>query len=299
MEKVCVLMSTYNGEKYLKEQIDSILNQENIKVDILVRDDGSTDNTLNILEQYTQKYENIRYYTGKNLKSAKSFMNLLFTVKEYDYYAFSDQDDVWKKNKLCIAVSKLKEGYDLYGGKKNIVDSKLNTLKVEDEIPVSLELGSVILRCRIAGCTMVFTKKLREELLKYNPEILSMHDSWVLKVAVSVGKVFFDSNKYILYRQHSNNVVGAKKSFINQLKERILNLKKRNEQAFVRLSMAKELYNNYANFLSKNDKENLYYFINHKENFKYRIKILKNTFIQGDNLLDTCLIKILILFGLF
>ena len=63
--------------------------------------------------------------------------------------------------------------------------------------------------------------------------------------------------------------------------------------------MAKELYNNYANFLSKNDKENLYYFINHKENFKYRIKILKNTFIQGDNLLDTCLIKILILFGLF
>lgn len=299
MEKVCVLMSTYNGEKYLKEQIESILNQENIEVDILIRDDGSTDNTLNILENYTQKYKNIRYYTGENLRSAKSFMNLLFTVKEYDYYAFSDQDDVWKKNKLYTAVSKLKEGYDLYGGKKSIVDSELNILNIEDEVPVSLELGSVILRCRVSGCTMVFTKNLREELLKYDPIVLSMHDSWVLKVAVSVGKVFFDNNKYILYRQHSNNVVGAKKSFINQFKERISNLKKRKEQTFVRLSMAKELYNNYADFLSKNDKENLYCFINYKENFKYRLKLLKRDFIQGDNFLDTCLIKILILIGLF
>lgn len=299
MEKVCVLMSTYNGEKYLREQIDSILNQENVEVDILIRDDGSTDNTLNILKEYIKKHKNINYYTGANLRSAKSFMNLLFTAKEYNYYAFSDQDDVWDKNKLYVAVSKLKEGYDLYGGKKSIVDSELNILNIEDEIPVSLELGSVILRCRVSGCTMVFTKNLREKLLKYDPIVLSMHDSWVLKVAVSVGKVFFDNNKYILYRQHSNNVVGAKKSFINQFKERILNLKKRKEQTFVRLSMAKELYNNYVDFLSKNDKENLYYFINYKENFKYRLKLLKRDFIQGDNFLDTCLIKILILIGLF
>ena len=81
MEKVCVLMSTYNGEKYLREQIDSILNQENVEVDILIRDDGSTDNTLNILKEYIKKHKNINYYTGANLRSAKSFMNLLFTAK--------------------------------------------------------------------------------------------------------------------------------------------------------------------------------------------------------------------------
>ena len=90
-------------------------------------------------------------------------------------------------------------------------------MNIEDEIPVSLELGSVILRCRVSGCTMVFTKNLREKLLKYDPIVLSMHDSWVLKVAVSVGKVFFDNNKYILYRQHSNNVVGAKKKFYKSI----------------------------------------------------------------------------------
>lgn len=299
MEKVCVLMSTYNGEKYLNEQMDSILNQENIEVDILVRDDGSTDNTLNILKEYIKKYKNISYYTGTNLRSAKSFMNLLFTAKEYNYYAFSDQDDVWDKNKLYVAVSKLKEGYNLYGGKKSIVDSELKKMNCEDEIPFSLNLGSVILRCRIAGCTMVFDKKLREELLKYNPKVLSMHDSWVLKVAASIGKIFYDQKEYILYRQHSNNVVGAKKNFIKQFKERILNLKKRKEQSLVRILMARELYDNYSDFLSKNDKENLYYFVNYKENYEYRLKLLKNNFICGDNLLDTFFIKVLILLGIF
>lgn len=292
-------MSTYNGEKYLNEQMDSILNQKNIEVDILVRDDGSTDNTLNILKEYIKKYKNISYYTGTNLRSAKSFMNLLFTAKEYNYYAFSDQDDVWDKNKLYVAVSKLKEGYNLYGGKKSIVDSELKKMNCEDEIPFSLNLGSVILRCRIAGCTMVFDKKLREELLKYNPKVLSMHDSWVLKVAASIGKIFYDQKEYILYRQHSNNVVGAKKNFIKQFKERILNLKKRKEQSSVRILMARELYDNYSDFLSKNDKENLYYFVNYKENYEYRLKLLKNNFICGDNLLDTFFIKVLILLGIF
>ena len=134
MEKVCVLMSTYNGEKYLKEQLDSILNQNSIIVDILIRDDGSTDKTLNILDEYNKKYNNIRYYTGENLKSAKSFLDLLFTAGEYDYYSFSDQDDVWDRDKLLVAVSKLKEGYNLYGCKKKIVNSNLEPLNKEDAL---------------------------------------------------------------------------------------------------------------------------------------------------------------------
>ena len=298
MDKVCVLMSTYNGEKYLKEQLDSILDQNSIIVDILVRDDGSTDKTLNILDEYSKKYKNIRYYNGENLKSAKSFMNLLFTVEEYPYYAFSDQDDIWDKDKLIVATTKLKEGYNLYGCKKNIVNSNLEFLNREDETPSSLKLGSIILRCRISGCTMVFDKELRNNLLKCNPEMISMHDSWVLKVAVSTGKVFYDENKYILYRQHDNNVVGAKKSFLDQLKKRLLNFRKRREQGFVRLLMAKELYNRYSESLSKEDKESLFYFVYHRENLKNRIKLVSRNFLHGDNILDTFIIKILALLGI-
>ena len=299
MEKVCVLMSTYNGEKYLKEQIESILKQENIEVDILIRDDGSTDNTLNILEDYTQKYKNIRYYTGENLRSAKSFMNLLFTVKEYNYYAFSDQDDVWDKDKLYVAVSKLKEGYNLYGCKKRSVDENLKIITEEDFEHKELRLGSVLLRGFIAGCTMVFDKYLRDMVLKYNPPILSMHDTWIIKVAISTGKVYFDRDTHISYRQHGNNVSGGKKNFWETLKIRIRNLNKRKEQSEIRLSMAKELYDNYSQYLSEEDRESLYYFANYKKSLKYRLKLVVRDFLYGTSTVETIIIKILVLFGLF
>ena len=106
-EIITVLMSTYNGEKYLREQIESILNQKNVRVQILVRDDGSTDHTHIILDEY-QKNGKLNWYTGMNLKSSKSFMNLVTKAPETEYYAFCDQDDVWNNDKLYRAVNKLK-----------------------------------------------------------------------------------------------------------------------------------------------------------------------------------------------
>ena len=103
MKKVCVLMSTYNGEKYLKEQIDSILKQKGVKVNLLVRDDGSTDNTLSLLEEYKKKGL-LDYCCGSNMKPARSFMELLSIAPDSDYYAFSDQDDYWEHDKLFNAV---------------------------------------------------------------------------------------------------------------------------------------------------------------------------------------------------
>ena len=70
MNKICVLMSTYNGDKYIIEQIESILNQKKVNVELLIRDDGSTDKTLEILEEYSKKYKNLKYYSGQNLKTA-------------------------------------------------------------------------------------------------------------------------------------------------------------------------------------------------------------------------------------
>ena len=97
-------MSTYNGEQYLEQQIVSVLNQENCEVELLIRDDGSTDKTMDIIRKYSSLY-NVDYYCDYNLKSAKSFMHLLNNCdKKYDYYAFCDQDDVWDKDKLCIAI---------------------------------------------------------------------------------------------------------------------------------------------------------------------------------------------------
>ncbi len=94
MDSIVVLMSTYNGEKYIREQLDSIFNQEGIDVKVVVRDDGSKDTTHAILDEYKKTHELV-WYTGENLKSARSFMDLIYQAPESDYYAFADQDDYW------------------------------------------------------------------------------------------------------------------------------------------------------------------------------------------------------------
>ena len=104
-------MSTYNGETYLREQLDSILAQDiqeapiNAYLKILVRDDGSSDGTVGILEDYKRKYPGVvDYYTGENMRTARSFWHLLRNAPDSDYYAFSDQDDFWLSGKLSRAV---------------------------------------------------------------------------------------------------------------------------------------------------------------------------------------------------
>ena len=94
-------MSTYNGEKYIREQLDSILAQENVDVSILIRDDGSKDATLSILDEYSKR-DNLSYYVdSRNLGACNSFIDLIWHVSlDYDYYALSDQDDFWLKDKF-------------------------------------------------------------------------------------------------------------------------------------------------------------------------------------------------------
>jgi glycosyltransferase involved in cell wall biosynthesis len=292
--KICVLMSTYNGEKYLKGQLDSILNQEGVELDILIRDDGSTDRTLEILEEYSKKYKNIEYYTGKNLKSAWSFMELLYSCKKHDYYAFADQDDVWKKEKLIKGIGELKGNFHLYGCKKIIVDSDLNTLPKEDKIPEKLTLGSVMTQCKISGCTMVFDNYLRDKLLEYKPKAISMHDSWVLKVAKCIGEIYYDKNEYIYYRQHNNNVVGVQKTFFIRGIRYLKNLKT-NRQKNLLKEMAAEIYNGYGKYLEEEERINLYYLANMDIKYMNRIKLLKKDFLFKDNRIETLILKLLIL----
>lgn len=102
-QNILVLMSTFNGEKFIREQIESILAQENVNIKLLVRDDGSTDKTLDILNEYKNKGK-LNYYIGKNLGPQLSFMHLLQNAPYCEYYAFADQDDVWLKDKLSTAI---------------------------------------------------------------------------------------------------------------------------------------------------------------------------------------------------
>ena len=110
MYTVQVLLSTYNGEAYLKEQLDSILNQKNVAVKLFVRDDGSSDGTVDILRAYAALHDNICYLCGENCGVVASFFRLFeLSDPDVDFYALSDQDDVWDEDKLSIACQKLEQ----------------------------------------------------------------------------------------------------------------------------------------------------------------------------------------------
>ncbi len=277
MKNVQVLMSTYNGEKYLKEQIDSILSQENVEVSLLIRDDGSTDKTISILEKIVKENTNVSYYIGKNIGAAKSFIDLVNQSKEVDYYAFADQDDVWNSKKIISAIEKIENDTNipsLYISALEVVDEELNTIEIK-KVSANLCFEGEMAKNFATGCTMVFNKKLCNAIKTYNPSYIIMHDSWITRVCYAIGgNVVVDENTYIKYRQHGNNVVGYKDEGFRKLKKQL-------KIAFIdkismRVNIAKELKSGYEELLTDNTKELVNNLINYQTNWKAKKWLLEN-----------------------
>lgn len=273
MKNLVILMSTYNGEKYLKEQLDSLenLDNDNLNINIVIRDDGSNDNTINILREYEQK-DNIKWYQGSNVGPAYSFLELLTKQSGYDYYAFCDQDDVWKKEKMERAVELLEKENDnpaLYFSAVNIVDKELNfIMKKEPSITNSFE-HSFVANPAI-GCTLVFNKKLAEIVNQVDTSKLNidMHDAWIYRVAQSIdAKIIYDSNSYIMYRQHGNNVIGINTKKIDKLKYFITKRKR------LIGNVAKEILKNYENQIDDYKKRFLKDIVEVAEDKKMLLKV--------------------------
>ena len=212
--KLIVLLSTYNGVNYMRQQLDSLLEQSLPGVEIQVRDDGSTDGTCEILEVYA-KLTAVRWYTGENLGPAHSFWRLLWDVPDADYYAFCDQDDVWDTDKLEAAVAAL-TSFDadtpvLYCGDVRVTDESLNVLYDHMVNPCPADYPHALLRNLAPGCTFVFNHQARELLRLYDAEKLGLdlHDRTAYQVVACFGHVVFDTVPHMCYRQHRNNVNGA------------------------------------------------------------------------------------------
>lgn len=217
MKKILVLLASYNGERYLPEQIDSLLCQKNVDISILVRDDGSSDGTQAMLEQY-QTEGKLRWYTGVHKNVQKSFFDLMQKASELDadYYAFCDQDDVWDEDKLSIAAQRLDQVEpgkpSLYYCGQRLVDGELNFLS-DHELNPYRSLQTRFVLSDFAGCTGVFNRALLNEVVKYEPAYLLMHDTWILKVCLCLGgTVVVDPLPHMRYRQHGGNTVGLGRS---------------------------------------------------------------------------------------
>lgn len=221
--KVAVLLSTYNGEKYLTEQLNSILIQEDVIVNLYVRDDGSTDNTLKILYEFAAKNINITVFKGENVGFAESFYSLLKMNIGADYYAFSDQDDIWEKNKLITAIKSINNSKKpmLYYSNLNVFDMVNNSrYYLYNNEYVKKYFSRYFYIYNGYGCTMVWNSELMSELKKLKMPKGITHDIWVNLVANSIGNSFYDSNSYINYRVHGGNACGVTpNSFYKKLKK--------------------------------------------------------------------------------
>jgi len=272
-KSVAILLSTYNGADFLQEQIASIRGQEGVEVQILVRDDSSTDSTLHLLHK--MKSEGILdYYLGDNIGPARSFMHLLAHAPEADYYAFSDQDDVWLPDKLSAAIQAIQPyGHQasLYLGQTQPTDRHLVELVYKSVKPF-VTFGESLIYEFAAGCTMVFNKSLRELVLSYSPDYLSMHDVWIYSVALALGaNVHFDPIPHILYRQHDNNAIGQSDRIFTTWSRRIRRFV-HSEQS--RSRRAKEIAKGFHEKMSPSERDALELFLEGKKSFRKRIQLL-------------------------
>lgn len=222
MEKILVLMATYNGEKYLQEQLDSIYKQKGVEVDILVRDDGSKDSTISILKDNEKKHS-LKWYQGKHCNVQMGFFELMQKAvnMNYNYFAFSDQDDVWDDDKLLVAYRNIcnSPGCALYYSGQRLVDENLKFIE-NHELNRERSLKSRFVLSDFAGCTGVFNRKLLEETIIFKPNYMLMHDTWILRICICLGgKVVIDSEPHMNYRQHIGNAVGLKHGMLATFKQ--------------------------------------------------------------------------------
>ena len=241
-------MSTYNGDKYIRTQLDSILNQKNCELTILVRDDGSTDRTTEILNEY-QSEKQLTWYTGYNLKPPCSFMDLVFHAPDADYYAFADQDDIWDEDKMFCAIERLKrvEGPAFYHSNARLADANGNPtgIRLHKENP-KLNFFSLACAGGILGCTMVFNHALRREVVTTAfPVRIRMHDYYMGMVGLGIGgTAIYDNTPHINYRQHGGNVLGVAVGLKAKLKSKMKQFTKQEKYSIT--EQAQELLDYYG-----------------------------------------------------
>jgi len=301
--KVNVLMSTYNGEKYLRVQLESLLAQSYKNIHISVRDDGSTDNTVHILKEYASKYPFIRVAYGENLGVIESFFRLLNdTEGDFDYFAFCDQDDIWLSDKIKDAVEEMnKEDCHqpmLYCSRVEFVDEKMNPMGLS-RIPRRIGFGNALVENIAIGCTIVINRKTRDMILATKPGRIIMHDWWCYLIVSALGKVFHGKTVNIKYRQHAGNVIGGTSSFLLSVYRRSREFLKSGKDAFRVRDQAVEFLRCYGHLLDDKNSRILRRFIESKNTFSSRLQYSLGMDVWRQSSMDTNILRALILFGYY
>lgn len=304
MSKVQVLMSTYNGEKYLRQQLDSILNQSYQNISILIRDDGSKDNTIAIIKTYVEQYPSIiKLLEGRNIGVIDSFFELIRnSCDDVEYYCFCDQDDIWFPNKIESAVKTLSE---LHRGFPALCFTStyptfdmLNTKKKWPNVRREPSFNNALVENIAVGATITFNRSLLQLVRVRMPKSnnIIMHDWWLYLIASSLGKIVYDKAPSILYRQHESNLVGADTSFLNKIKKKLIRFKNNKNKKYL-FHQAQEFYSLYSDVLSETNKKQLKLFLLPRKGLKGRVAFLKQCELYRQSKSENLLFKLLVIIG--
>ncbi|MEK4981405.1 glycosyltransferase family 2 protein [Bacillus sp. FSL K6-6540] len=307
MKKVQVLLSAYNGEQYISEQIQSILNQTHAAVSILIRDDGSTDKTIQLLDQWVTTHpDKIKLIKGTNVGVVSSFFELLRAADaEADYYCFCDQDDVWLDHKVEHAIARLDSSIytevpAMVFTSTYLTDDELNRKGAWPKPPAQEPSFFNALYENIAiGATITMNRSARNLFINsqsVDSQKVLMHDWWFYLLVSAFGTVIYDNKPSMLYRQHNNNVVGGSNSLVGKLKSKWASFKRHTGKDLLH-KQASEFDRIYGSRLTGEQKEQLDLFLATRTRFMDRLHYARKSKLYRQSKAESLLFKFFILIG--
>ena len=252
-KKIDILMATYNGEKYLVEQLDSIINQTYHNWNLLIRDDNSTDKTLEIIQNYHKKDKRIKILKDNkgNIGIVRNFEELLKS-SESEFIMFSDQDDIWVENKLDMylkMIEKIKnKGFMIHSDAILFDKNKSNILKDTfiSKKAINRGLENVFFNYFVQGATILISKEIKNFILPFPKEVY-LHDRYIHLISELFFERIFVNKALIYYRQHGDNQIGAKNTIRELLSKRYFDERDR--------QLIKVIYNKYGSLLTEDKKK--------------------------------------------
>ncbi|MCH5268892.1 MAG: glycosyltransferase family 2 protein [Lachnospiraceae bacterium] len=291
---IAIIMAVYNGEAYLREQIDSLLDNSRRDVTIHIFDDGSADRSADIIAEYQECHpEKIFYY--RNTKNRGVIRNFLEGCQDIDadYYMFCDQDDVWLPEKIPHTLAKMQAAESSFPekplvvfGDARVVDEDLQEIHPSFQRQSGyrtdlLDLPHILMENKLIGCTILFNRSLKN-LLSDIPDSLRMHDWWIALIASALGRIIYLDEPLLLYRQHAGNVVGGstKASYI---KNRLANLSAQRKVLYDTCAQAQSFLDCYQSLLTKKQQHLIHTFatIPQANWFARRYRVLRYHFLKS------------------
>lgn len=297
MMRIDVLLASYNGERHLRQQLDSVLAQQGVDLCIYVRDDGSSDATPALLRSYAERFPDkvVLVSAGEGRRGAAgNFLGLMQLDSSADYFAFCDQDDVWAPDRLQVAVTMLEDlrkPVRLYCSAVSFVSEDLQVLGVSSR-KVLPSFDNAFVENIAQGCTMVGDAALRDLVRARPPQIVAMHDWWLYLLATALGQVVYDPVPRLLYRQHGANAVGGGFSLWQKLRK---NWRRYTTgRAWPMAAQADHFLALYPDRLTTSQQHRLRAFVAGKSSFLARLRLVASMRLRRQSLLETAVVKILL-----